>query len=415
MHWALFVRDFVLVLALSFLIGLEREEVHHRQKISGEDRSLYFGGIRTFPLIGVLGMVLYLINPQFLSPYVVGLVSLSGFLALHYWSKLQRNQGGITTEIAALITYALGPMVVEKPIWWPVGLTVATVLLLHSKPTLHYFTRTVPRDELLTVSKFLILIGVVLPLLPKQKLPFLEISPYQIWLAVVAVSSISYASYLIQTYLFRERGLLLSGFLGGIYSSTATTVVFARRVCGPEAVSPIVVATGAMYLRLTALIFLFNMSLALALLPPFLVAAAVAAVVAFILQRMVRNYPTTTLLEKPKNPLELTTAFVFAFLFVAVVSLTRWALTRYGQHGLQVLAGIIGFVDIDPFILGIVQGKYQAVDPEALKQAVVLASISNNFAKGLYALLFGRLKVGGPVLLALGLISAALWFSLRLF
>ncbi len=414
MPWAIFVRDFILVLALSFLIGLEREEVRHRK--GQENRPLYFGGVRTFPLIGLLGMVLYLISPKGLIPYVVGLVCLAALLALHYSSKIECGRGGITTEIAALLTYTLGPLVVEKPIWWPVGLTVATVLLLHSKPTLHYFTRNLPQEEVFTVSKFLILIGVILPLVPKTKLPFLKISPYQIWLAVVAVSSISYASYLIQTYFFRQRGLLLSGFLGGIYSSTATTVVLSRRIKSPAAIGPIVLATGAMYLRLAVLIFLFNLSLGLSLLGPFLTAAIGAAGVALFCQKVFPKDPISeAYVENPKNPLELTTAFVFALLFVAVVAITRWALIHYGQQGLKALAGIIGFVDIDPFILGIVQGKYQAVTMLELKQAVVLASISNNMAKGLYAVVFGGFRIGFPVLLALAGVSLLLWGTLFIF
>lgn len=414
MEWSLFCRDFILVLALSFIIGLEREEDHIR-RTRKDEITHYFGGVRTFPLIGLLGLVLFLIDPESLTPYVIGLISLSALLLVSYWRKLSVGRPGITSEVAALVTYTLGPTVVEKPIWWPIGITVVTVVLLHSKPTLHYLTRKLPEEELITVSKFLLLIGVILPLLPKQKIPFLEISPYQIWLAVVAVSSISYASYLIQSYLFPRKGLILSGFLGGLYSSTATTVVIARRIRSLAAVSPIVLATGAMYLRLAALITLFNVRLGLALLPYFLVAIVAAGLLSWAFHHWADNLNLPAEIERPQNPLELTAALVFAFLFVAMVAITRWTLIRYGEYGLEFLAGIIGLVDIDPFILGIVQGKYQVVSAKELQLAIILASISNNLAKGIYAMFFGRLKIGGLVLLSLTIISALLLSAVKFF
>ncbi len=409
MIWLETFKHFILVLALSFLIGIEREEVRHRE--SGPHRPLYFGGVRTFPLIGLLGIVLYLIDPGRLIPYIVGLVCLSVLLSLHYSSKLECGRGGITTEISALLTYTLGPIVIAKPVWWPVGLTVITVLLLHSKPALHSFSRKIPQEEVYTAAKFLILIGIILPLLPKQKIPFLEISPYQIWLAVVAVSSISYISYIIQTYIFPRKGLFWSGFLGGIYSSTATTVVLAKRVAGTKSIGPIVLATGAMYLRLLALVSFFSLQLALTLGVPFLIASLTAILFAFVMYRLSHLRSSEDLLESPQNPLEIITALVFALVFVMVVALTRWVLYHYGQKGLNFLAGIIGFVDIDPFVLGIVQGKYHAVSLLELKKAIVLASISNNFAKAFYAMIFGGWRVGVAVLGALAGISLLVWLS----
>ncbi|WP_456433805.1 MgtC/SapB family protein [Thermosulfuriphilus sp.] len=415
MDLSFFWRDFLLVLALSFIIGLEREEDHLRKVAKEEEDVPYFGGIRTFPLIGILGLILYILDPVHLVAYVVGLVALATLLLVSYWRKMSADRPGITSETAAFITYTLGPMVVGKPIWWPVGITVATVILLHSKPALHYLTRSFPEEEVLTLSKFLLVIGVILPLLPREKLPFVEISPYQIWLSVVAVSSISYASYLIQAYVLPVRGLLLSGFLGGIYSSTATTVVIARRLKSIQAVGPIVLATGAMYLRLAVLVALFDLNLGLSLAPYFLATAALAGLTGVILDKFCHCPARSSASERPENPLELTAALLFAILFVATVAVTRWTLSRFGEYGLHYLASIIGFVDIDPFILGIIQGKYQAVGQGEIQMAIVIASISNNLAKGTYSLIFGGLRVGGPVLGALGLISGALWLLVAWF
>ena len=164
-------------------------------------------------------------------------------------------------------------MALAEPPWVAVGATVAAVLLLTAREKLHGFARHIQTGEIVTAGKFLMLTGLVLPLLPDQPVTDLtDITPRQVWLAVLAVCTVSYASYLLQRYIAPAGAGLWVAVLGGLYSSTATTVVLARRAGAepatlPQAQTGIILATAVMYLRLLVIIVVFNRPLALGLAP----------------------------------------------------------------------------------------------------------------------------------------------------
>ena len=155
-----------------------------------------------------------------------------------------------------LLAYVIGPIALMQPPWVAVALTVAAVLLLSARERLQGLIQIVPREELLTAGKFLILIGIVLPLAPRQPVTALTpLTPYGIWLAVVTVCTLSYLSYLLQRYAPIKNAALLPAVLGGAYSSTATTVVLAKRLhenaqLRADISAGIVAATAMMYLRI---------------------------------------------------------------------------------------------------------------------------------------------------------------------
>ena len=129
-----------------------------------------------------------------------------------------------------VIAYLLGPVALAEPAWVAIGATVAAVLLLTARDGLHGFARRIELGEIVNAGRFLLLTGFVLPLLPDTPVTGLtSITPHQVWLAVVAVCTVSYASYLLQRYVAPSSAGLLTAVLGGFYSSTATTVVLARR------------------------------------------------------------------------------------------------------------------------------------------------------------------------------------------
>ena len=247
-----------LVLALSFLIGLEREE----HQINLEFRS--FGGVRTFPLIGLIGYAMALLSGVELLPLALGFAVVGGFLMISYRHKLAASGlAGVTTEMSGLTTYLVGALVYHEQFWIATTLCVASVFLLELKGALEGLTKRVPPEEVLTLTKFLLLTAVVLPVLPNQEFGPFHINPFRTWLVVVAVSSVSYGSYVIQR--LTQGGLVPAAILGGAYSSTVTTVALARRAKRedrPHLFSgATLVASGTMYLRLAALLALFNRSL----------------------------------------------------------------------------------------------------------------------------------------------------------
>jgi len=213
------------------------------------------------------------------------------------------------------------------------------------------------------------------------------------------VSTISYASYLAQKLTKGRGGVLLSGFLGGAYSSTVTTVALSRRAKTaqhPHLFSAaILIASGAMYLRLVALVALFNRSLAATLLPAFLVLGGLAIVVGWFWSRRPDTENAAALPDiEASNPLELTTAFVFALVFVAMLIATQLALAHLGRAGLNTLAAVMGIADVDPFVLGTTQATGTVIPLRVAAAAITIAASSNNLVKGIYAYSFGDKKTG---------------------
>ncbi|MDE3148520.1 MAG: MgtC/SapB family protein [Acidobacteriota bacterium] len=401
------VFQIVLVLFLSFLIGLEREE--HKAAAG----TYSFGGVRTFPLIGLIGYSLALIAGGQLLPLTIGFLVIAGFLLLSYWHKLATEKAaGVTTEMSGLATFLVGALVCYGHLWIATTLAVASLLLLDLKTALEKLAARIAPNEILTFAKFLLLTGVILPVLPNQEFSRFHINPFKTWLVVVAISAISYASYVLQKVTKGKGGIELAALLGGAYSSTVTTVVLARRAAREEHphlfAGGILIASGVMYLRLTVLLALFNRQLMSLLLVPFLVLAIVAAGAGWLWTRRAEASAQTVQREfEPKNPLELMTAFLFALLFLAMLVATQLAVTYLGQAGVNTLAALMGVSDVDPFIMGLTQAAGTVTAVKVAAGAILIAASSNNVVKGIYAYSLADRKTGVQSLAFLLALAAA--------
>ncbi|HTX75993.1 MAG TPA: MgtC/SapB family protein [Terracidiphilus sp.] len=392
----------VLVLLLSFLVGLQREE----QKAANEPYR--FGGVRSFPLLGLLGYALCLVSGTSLVLPAVGLAVVGAFLWQSYRHKLEGVVlAGMTTELSGLLIYVIGALVSREIYWVATTLTVLAVALLELKSALENLAKRVPGTEILTVAKFLLLTAVILPIVPNKTFGSMGFNPFKTWLVVVAVSAISYGSYLLQVWTKSRGGVLLSALLGGAYSSTLATVVLARR--GREQERPhlysgsMLVAAGVMYLRLLALLAIFNHALFHRLGLPFLLLAAAAILSGLIWTRLPQRTDTKAAPpQQPKNPLELSAAFLFAGLFVAMLFITHFALIYLGKSGLFALAGVMGVTDVDPFILSLAATSASVTPVVIAGGAIAIAAASNNLIKGIYAFTIGDRSTGtqGLALLA---------------
>jgi uncharacterized membrane protein (DUF4010 family) len=298
---------------------------------------------------------------------------------------------------------------------------VASALLLELKTPLEGLTKRIPSEEIFTFTKFLLLTAVILPILPNQAFGPFQINPFKTWLVVVAVSTVSYASYVLQKLTKPRGGPVLAALLGGAYSSTVTTVVLAKRASRenrPHLFSgAILIASGVMYLRLTILLGLFNRSLMVKLAPSFLGLALLALSVGWIWSR--RPDASSEAIKRefePPNPLELRAAFLFAALFVAILIATHFTVVYLGRAGVYTLAAIMGVSDVDPFIMGMTQAT-PTLTPLAVGSAsILIAAASNNAVKGIYAYVMADRKTGIPSLcLLIGLaalgLAPLLWLS----
>ena len=406
------VFGFVLTLGLSLLIGIEREE-HEPDGI---------GGVRTFPIIGLGGYILIAAFPESVIPFSLGLVATGALVALSHWYFLKKDEPGLTTEAAVLLTFALGGCAAKNMYWLAIATGVITVILLQEKHLLEGLATKLPRRELSTLLRFLLLTAVVLPVIPNRDFTPFEINPFKMWLVVVAVLGVSYVSYLLRIWWGEDRGIFLAGLLGGAYSSTVTTVVLARQSKGQDDCTAgfaggIVAATGMMYLRLWILLMLFAAPLAHRLTVIFWALGLAAIAVGVALTRYGRNghdceiEPSES--HRKTNPLEMTSAITFAVIFLSVLVATEWVAGRFGNTGVLVLAAIMGAADVDPFILGLTQTIGVTLDIGTAALAVIVASAVNNLMKGIYALIFGAPRTGKLSILLLttfGALSVVLFW-----
>ncbi len=402
-----------LVLGLAVFLGLAFEETY-----KSEQRSVP-GGIRSFPVLAMAGAMLYLIEPTHALAFVAGLPVLAVWLYAYMRAvPVSPDTTSMMIPGSSLLAYAIGPIALIQPPWVPVAATVATVLLLTARERLHRLTHVVPRDELLTAGEFLVLVGIILPLVPNVAVtPLTPLTPYDVWLAVVAVCTLSYISYLLQRYLPKRDMALMPAILGGAYSSTATTVVLAKRLreggARADISAGIVAATTVMYVRLGIVIAIFDWHIALTLAPALAALCLIGAgLAAYEWHRASARAHDRGLDVPPSNPLQIPTAIVFAVLLVVISVISAWARTTFGESGILTISALVGVTDIDPFVLNIAQGGVAGLPASVLSAAVLIAASSNNLAKAAYAIAFGgghaaRRPAALLLLLALAGIAAA--------
>jgi len=397
----------ILTLFLCFLIGLEREE--HRASFQ-QGRGYSFGGVRAFPLIGLIGYSMALVSGAQILPLTVGFAVIGAFLWLSYRHKLETSkEPGVTTELSGLTTYVVGVLVSREQFWIATTLAILSMLLLELKDFLENLATKIPGEEIFTFTKFLLLTCVILPIVPNAGYTQYSVNPFKTWLVVVAISGVSYGSYLLEKLAKGKGGVRLASLLGGAYSSTFTTIVMARRARAaktPHGYSGgILIASGVMYFRFLALVGLFNGALFHRILSPFIVLGVIGVAGGWAWSDLPEGGEGTA--DEgylTKNPLELVSAFSLAIVFAVLVVATNIAVTRLGREGIYGLAAITGLAPVDPFIMGLTQTAGNLTPLGLAAGGVIVAAASNNFAKAFIALALADPKTGKQSLfLLLGL------------
>ncbi len=394
--------NFIITLFLSLLIGLEQRYRHYIE----ENDTHLFGTDRTYALLGLWGFVLFMLNRAFPGIYLLGMLILGLLLATYYFMRIRLlGSFGATSIIVALITYGIAPLTYLKEKWIVILIVTSVLILIELKEQFRRFVGKFDEKEFITLAKFLVISGIILPLLPdKIVFPQIPVTPFKFWLVIVLVSGISYASYLLKKFVFPRNSIWIIALLGGFYSSTATTLVLSR--LGKKRLFPsgmlaaaIWLATGMMFIRIWLLARILHPPLASKLMLPLFLFAAIDLLTVFPYYKKFKEHATETTQTGPfdRNPLEWRTAFIFALLFVFFASLTQFTLTRFGTGGLQELAVISGLSDIDPFLVGIFTGQYRA-SVSLLARVVLISIASNNLMKTLYVFLFGDKQLGKKAL-----------------
>lgn len=407
-------------LAIGLLIGVERGW-HEREAKEGAR----IAGVRTYGLVGLLGGGMALIADTF-GALVMGLafVGLAGLLAAVYVENLRRGRAdvGITSLVAALLTFALGALAAMGEVVIAAASAVLTTLLLGYKPQLHRWVNALEGDELRAGIKLLLISVVLLPILPNRGFgPWEALNPYAIWWMVVLIAAISFVGYFAVKIGGAARGTVFTGLAGGLASSTALTLHFSRLAARDPALARvlatgILLACGTMFPRMLLVASLLNRELFQPLLVPALaMAVCVYAPALFYLRRQsrVQSYEASPL----RNPLELRTALGFGLLLAVVMLLGKALQELSGEAGVLVLAAASGVADVDAITLSLARMSGEDLALAVAAIGVVIAGAINSLVKGAMAGVIGGRAIGLRVALPLaaaagaGLLSAWLWIG----
>lgn len=400
----------LIALAIGALIGIERE-----RKQSDKQE---FAGIRTFTIIALFGILSAYLS-QFYNNFIIlaflGLIFIVGLS--YYRSTLQDDDIGITTEVVAMVTFILGALCfTEEGLFIAPIIAIIITALLAYKSYLHHFIQHVSEKELINTLKFLIIAFVILPLLPNETFgPLGVFNPYQIWLIVVFISAISYVGYVAIKVIGPEKGLSLTGLIGGLVSSTAVTTAMAARVKETEvliriAVFATVLSSSMMFFRVLFEVLIINTSLTPLLIVPMLSMGVTGIILAFLVLKKSENKNVDAKI-KLSNPFSLKPALIFGLLFIGILFLTKFADIYFGNAGLYVTSLISGLADVDAITISMALLAKDTISHDIAVNAITLAAISNTLVKFIIALFFGTHQFGKiigiifAVIIAVGLLS----------
>ena len=395
--------------AIGFLIGFEREWSHAAQ---AKER---FAGARTFALAGLAGGAAFAVGGEILA--AAGLVPLGALAVASYWNKTRADPAaGATTETALIVTYLTGALAASGEPTLAAAAGVVAAILLSLKPRVEAAARAIEPKELAAALRFLALAVIVLPTLPDQGFgPGEAINPRELWRFVVLISGLSFAGYWLVKF-FGERGVLMTGVVGGLASSTATTLSIAR-LTRDGASSPWMAAAGVvaanvmMIARVAAILMVVSRETLSVLWPAFTTAGVAGALAAAGLARNREAQPAKIELG---NPLELAPALIFAAILAAVALAADFLVARFGGAGFLWLSAVTGLADLDALALsGAAQVNAGALKAHAAGLGVLIAMGVNMCVKGGMLTAVGGSKPGAAALgvfAVMGAIGAAVFF-----
>jgi uncharacterized membrane protein (DUF4010 family) len=410
--------NFGTAILLGALIGIERE------KRKAEEETGHLAGLRTFILLALLGAAAGWLSQNVSSLWIlaaslliVGMVLVAGYFVT---ARSGRDGKGLTTEIAALVVFLLGAMVMLGHQELAIGLGVITAAVLAYKQPLHGFVEKLGWDDVYAGVRLLIATFIALPLLPNEPIdPWDALNPYKLWLLVILISSLSLVGYVLTRLLGSAKGTALTGLAGGLASSTAVTLSFAKEsrdkphmanalACG------ILLAWAVMFVRVLVLVAVVNRALLVPLLVPFVVMAAVVAGLAGWLyyrdgsaDKGARTKGTSANAKGArdqggiavKNPFSLTAATKFAALFAVVLLAVKIVQQTMPPSGLYAVAALSGLVDVDAITLSMAE-LAKAGEARVAVIAIVIAALSNTLVKCGMAVVLAGMPLGKPLLIA---------------
>ncbi len=415
------VGDFAIALFIGALMGVEREK-----RIA--EKGFGVGGLRTFVLLAEAGAVAAWLTTVLGSPWIfpAALAAVSAMVLGGYLLQARNHPDavGLTTEVAAVVTFLLGGVTLFGHREVAVALGILNSALLAYKTPLHTLVGRIGQDDLYAALKLLIATFIVLPLLPDRAVdPWGAVNPYKAWLLVILISGLSLLGYVAMRWLGPARGTLATGLFGGLASSTAVSLSFAResrdaaaasRGAGPLAAG-VALAWAVMFVRVLVAVAVVHRPLLKDLAVPLGAMLAVCLAAAAMMMRGGRAGAAGR--DVPlKNPFSLQSAITFAAFFTAVMLVVKVVQSVAPGRGIYAVAAMTGLADADAITLSVAQMARDTGALHTAAVAIVIATVANTVVKcGIIAVLGSRpLKARVAVLTAvlIPVAAAAVWLFL---
>lgn len=383
---------FGLALFIGLLIGLEREYA------AREKDQPQMAGVRTYALMGILGAVAALVGEQLNNAW--GFIAISvifgGLIVAGYSVEAEHGGRGLTSEVAALLTYLSGALCYWEQRPLAVALGVTTMALLSLKPVMHTFAHRLTREDVYATLKFAVITAIILPVLPDMAVgpaPFDVLNPHQLWRMVVLISGISFSGYALMKLMHKENVISLSGVLGGLVSSTAVTLSFAQRSRTTPGLTRafatgIVLAWTVMFARVLVIVFVVYSPLARLLAVPMLVGVVSGAVYSvYLIWGQHRAQTEEVVLD---NPFELGPAFKFGLLYAMILVVARAAQLYSGTTGVYISSALAGLTDVSAITLSLSElAQHGVLDMTTATRSITMAALVNTLSKGGLAWVLG--------------------------
>jgi uncharacterized membrane protein (DUF4010 family) len=403
---------FATSLAVGLLVGAERERSPAAK-----------AGIRTFALVSMLGTLLALLSDKMGSAWILaaGIIAVSAMIVSAYMDDEQDEDPGTTTQAALILCMGLGAIIWYGYSTLAIMLAITMTTLLHYKPELQTMTRNLTRTDLQSILQFAVLSFIILPVLPDHDFgPYDTLNPYQTWLMVVLISGVSLAGYVALNLVGKQFGAPLLGFLGGLVSSTATAMVYARhgrdRTMSNLAVVVITIANLVVLVRLGVVSSIVSPRILPHILPVLASGLVFGSIAAFYWWRRMSSSSGDLPMPEIKNPTEIRIAVSFGLLYAIVLLAAAWLSDVAGSRGLYLLAFVSGLTDVDAISLSSLrlfeQGKLHA---DQVVLAITIVYLSNLAFKFCFVAIVGgkllaqRCAVGTGAA-ALGMVVGLLLF-----
>jgi len=381
-------QNFLIALLIGALVGIEREK-HKNNNHPGS-----FAGVRTYILFAQLGAVSAWLSVFLQTPwlFIAALAAVSVIVLSSYYLENKTNAValGLTSELSAITVCLLGGAVIFGFAEIAVSLAILTSAILAFREPLHGLVSKIGADDLYAGLKLLIASFIVLPLLPNEAVdPWQALNPYKLWLLVILISGLSLVGYIAVRFLGSVKGTMITALTGGLVSSTAMTLSFARSSkietdsgAANRLAAGILVSWLVMFGRVLLIVTAVSVPLMQQLVWPLLGLAVLTAVFALVFFLAGHKLQAISAADVPvTNPFSLWSAIQFALLFALVLLLVKLAEHYAPGQGLYWLAALAGLTDVDAITLSLADyaGRSQAVDSAAT--AIAIAILSNSLVK----------------------------------